>query len=696
MLLALLPTGVHAADRSWESAYKSAIKSGKFYGYYIDLVDLNLDGTPEVLMGTQPGSGLFSSIGTILSYQNGTVAKISVDDECLGATVTMADMEIPRYALYKNKTTGEYKLESGLLMRAGAGYYTTSLRELSLVDNQFSATYKLGISVAGNTTTYYVGSTAVSKSRFLSALNSRNDGWEAVSGFNYVSQYYSSKPSGAKLTTLFAQYADYNVGNTISGTCGSNLTWTLKDGALTITGTGAMTDYTQVDAPWKSYADEIKTVIIGSSVTSIGNSAFANCSSMTSVTIPDTVTQIGVSAFYSCTSLREVTMPDSVKTIGASAFAGCSSLKTMKLSSSLTSIPMWALSSCGFTSITLPDSITEIGDFAFNGCKNLTSITIPDSVKTIGYAAFAYCENLSGVTLPEGLVTLSDRAFSECPNLAGIAVPKSVTEIDTLSLGNYESVPISGFTIYGYSGTTAESYASEQGFTFVELEDHIAAGHTLNRLNIHVTTAATSTETGLAQFYCKLCGMAVSEVIPTNTYPDLVLTGSSYYYVPALWAAQAGLVNGMDNGCFAANTLCSRSMIVTILWRAAGEPEPESLVSPFDDVADSTSWYYKAVLWAAEQGITTGYDDGLFDPNGTCTRAMMVTFIWRASGSPDPASTTNPFVDVVSQNSSSWYYDAVIWAVESGMVDGVDSSHYAPNQLCTRGNLVTILYRAMN
>jgi hypothetical protein len=694
MLLTILPSGVYAADRSWEDAYKSAIKSGKFYGYYIDLVDLNLDGIPEVLLGTQPGSGLFSSIGAILSYQNGTVVKISADEDFLGTSVTLEGVEIPRYALYKNKTTGEYKLESGLLMRVGAGYYTSSLREITFTDNQFSSTYKFGVSVAGNTTTYYVGSTAVSKSSFLSALKSRNDGWEAVSGFNYVSQYYSSKPSSTKLTTLFAQYMDYNPGNTISGTCGSDLTWTLKDSTLTITGTGAMTDYTQEQAPWRSYADEIKTVVIGSSVTSIGSSAFAYCSSLTSITIPNTVTEIGASAFYSCTSLGAVTLPDSVKTLGAYAFSGCSSLKTIKLSNSLTSIPMWALYSCGLTSITLPDSITEIGDFAFDGCKNLTRLTIPNSVKTIGYAAFANCKNLSSVTLSEGLVTLCDRAFSECPNLTRIAVPKSVTEIEAQSLGDYEGEAISGFTIYGYSGTTAEAYAKEHGFTFVELDDHIAAGHTLDRIDLQVTTAATSTKTGLAQFRCKLCGLTVSEVIPTNKYPDLVLTDSAYYYVPALWAAQAGLVEGTDNGRFAANTLCSRAMIVTILWRAAGEPEPESLDSPFYDVTDNTSWYYKAVLWAAEQGITTGYDNGQFDPSGTCTRAMMATFIWRASGSPDPTSTTNPFVDVVDQDS--WYYDAVIWAVGRGMVDGVDSSHFAPNQLCTRGSLVTVLYRAMN
>jgi hypothetical protein len=280
--------------------------------------------------------------------------------------------------------------------------------------------------------------------------------------------------------------------------------------------------------------------------------------------------------------------------------------------------------------------------------------------------------------------------------LTGIAVPKSVTAIDDQSLGDYEGTPISGFTIYGYSGTTAETYAKEHGFTFEALGTHIAAGHTLDRIDFQVTTAATSTRTGLAQFHCKLCGMAVSEAIPANGYPDLVLTNSSYYYVPALWAAQAGLVQGTDNGRFAADILCTRAMIVTILWRAAGEPEPESLVSPFYDVTDSSIWYYKAVLWAAEQGITSGYDNGLFDPNGTCSRAMMVTFIWRANGSPAPTSSTNPFVDVVDQGSSSWYYDAVLWAVESGMVDGVDSSHYAPDQSCTRGSLVTVLYRAMN
>ena len=159
-----------------------------------------------------------------------------------------------------------------------------------------------------------------------------------------------------------------NEGATYSGECGDNLTWSLdiSTGLLTIDGTGDMYDYSTkrvgsewiTTAPWGSYYTYIKTVIIGDGVTSIGSSAFYNCSSLESVTIPDSVTSIGSSAFYYCRSLTTVTIPDSVTSIGYLAFNECNSLE----------------------SVTIPDSVTSIGWGAFSGCSSLISVTIPDSV----------------------------------------------------------------------------------------------------------------------------------------------------------------------------------------------------------------------------------------------------------------------------------------------------------------------------
>ena len=153
-----------------------------------------------------------------------------------------------------------------------------------------------------------------------------------------------------------------------SGTCGaegdgSNLTWTLdSEGVLTISGSGDMYDYDFSSAPWHGSSSRVKSAVIAEGVTSIGEYAFYDCRSLTSVTIPDSVTSIGEWAFSYCKSLTSVTIPDSVTSIGREAFYKCESL----------------------TSVTIPDSVTLIDNGAFQGCTSLTSVTIPDSVTSIG------------------------------------------------------------------------------------------------------------------------------------------------------------------------------------------------------------------------------------------------------------------------------------------------------------------------
>ena len=151
-----------------------------------------------------------------------------------------------------------------------------------------------------------------------------------------------------------------------SGTCGPNLKWHLTDdGVLTITGKGEMDDY--IFSPWRDSG--VKRIIIGNRVTTIGQTAFSGCSSLTSVTIPNSVTTIKEYAFSNCSSLTSVTIPNSVTTIGDNAFNGCSSL----------------------TSVNIPNSVTTIGGWAFNGCSSITSVNIPNSVTTIGGWAFNMC-----------------------------------------------------------------------------------------------------------------------------------------------------------------------------------------------------------------------------------------------------------------------------------------------------------------
>jgi len=176
----------------------------------------------------------------------------------------------------------------------------------------------------------------------------------------------------------------------------------------------------------------------------------------------------------------------------------------------------------------------------------------------------------------------------------------------------------------------------------------------------------------------------------TNPFTDV--KESDYFYDAVLWAANANpqVTAGTSATTFSPNATCTRAQVVTFLWRAKGCPEPQSSSNPFTDVA-SGEYYYKAVLWAVENEITAGTSATTFSPNAGCTRAQVVTFLWRTEGKPQPTSSSNPFTDVAS---GEYYYNAVLWAVEKDITKGTSATAFSPNATCTRGQIVTFLYRA--
>ncbi len=236
----------------------------------------------------------------------------------------------------------------------------------------------------------------------------------------------------------------------------------------------------------------------------------------------------------------------------------------------------------------------------------------------------------------------------------------------------------------------------------------------LNHANTVVRDAveATCTEDGYTgDTWCLDCGrrLSVGEVIPATGHdyengvckncgdgstvnnPFVDVTESDFFFDPVLWAVEKGITKGVDDTHFAPGKTVTRAETVTFLWRAAGSPEPTTTENPFVDVKES-DFYYKAVLWAVEKNITNGVDATHFDPLRECNRAQVVTFLYRANGSP-AVEGENIFTDV---EADSFYEDAVLWAVAEGITNGLTATTFGPNATCNRAQIVTFLYRAYN
>ncbi len=240
--------------------------------------------------------------------------------------------------------------------------------------------------------------------------------------------------------------------------CGENATWTLQDGVLHISGTGAMDDYQyeyegDANTPWYSRKDEINTIVIDDGITYIGASAFYHLENVVSVSIPESVTvlgdgafyectglvkvtlpramkTIGEGAFYSCTSLIEINMPESLSELSGSAFYNCTSLKEISIPQGITGIEMATFAECtSLETVILPEGINKIGWQAFLNCINLSKIVLPETIKTIENSAFTNCESLTEINIPESVTTIQDYAFAGCTSLKSVVIPNSITSL---------------------------------------------------------------------------------------------------------------------------------------------------------------------------------------------------------------------------------------------------------------------------
>lgn len=547
---------------------------------------------------------------------------------------------------------------------------------------------------------------------------------------------------------------------------GKSADYTVPSGTVAIAG-GAFKD-----------CAKLESLVIPDSVTAIGESAFENCAALKRITLPKNITKLEASCFSGCTALAEIALPDSVKTLGEKVFSGCAALKSVKIPAEVTVIPTEAFSGCSsLESITIPKSVSHINERAFDGCTALKKVDYLGSdtdwsrvTKETGNNALdnaeksftrtdhehKYTDTVIPPTCTERGCTVhlcscgDKREDSYTPPLGhnykgGICVRCGILDPNKDIPHKHDFIPIvtkptcltEGFTTYACScgecytkdyvsavghktqlqnakaagcmtgGYTGDEVCTVCGKVFKQGSVIFALGHDPQSARVKAPTCNESGYTGdlicmrcgdMTQIgttvaaaghkffggVCSVCGAKSAEAAPEF---DDVKSGA-FYFDAVQWAVENGITNGTGKNTFSPNNVCSRYQIVMFLWRAAGQPEAKAAVS-FADVKPGDI-FYEAVQWAVERGITKGTSSTSFSPFTPCTRGQIVTFLCRSAGSPKVSGACN-FSDIPA---GSFCHDAVIWASSEGITNGTSAGRFSPNEGCTRAQVVTFLYRA--
>lgn len=523
---------------------------------------------------------------------------------------------------------------------------------------------------------------------------------------------------------------------------------------------------------------KLESLVIPDSVTAIGESAFENCAALKRITLPKSIAKLEASCFSGCAALAEIALPDGVKTLGEKVFSGCSALKSVRVPAEVTVIPAEAFFGCvSLESITIPKNVSHINERAFDGCTALKKVDYLGSdtdwsrvTKETGNSVLdnaeksftrtdyehKYTDTVIPPTCTERGCTVhlcscgDKREDSYTPPLGhsykgGICVRCGILDPNKDIPHKHDFIPIvtkptcltEGFTTYACScgecytkdyvsavghktqlqnakaagcmtgGYTGDEVCTVCGKVFKQGSVIFALGHDPQPARVKAPTCTESGYTGdlicmrcgdMTQIgktvaaaghkffggVCSVCGTKGAEAVPKF---DDVKSGA-FYFDAVQWAVENGITNGTGKNTFSPNNVCSRYQIVMFLWRAAGQPEAKAAVS-FADVKPGDI-FYEAVQWAVERGITKGTSSTSFSPFAPCTRGQIVTFLYRSAGSPKVSGACN-FSDV---SSGSFCHDAVIWASSEGITNGTSAGRFSPDEGCTRAQVVTFLYRA--
>ena len=499
------------------------------------------------------------------------------------------------------------------------------------------------------------------------------------------------------------------------------LEWTLTaDGTLYMEGSGSVS---YKGDTWKSHKDSIKRVVFGEGVTGVYQEIFSDYNALEEVVLSDTVDEIRRDTFINCSNLKrisfgkglktigdnafqycgieELVLPEGLESIGKYAFSGCENLKSLYVPASVTECGNNAFTSCdALEELILADGLTCLGNSAFNHLDSLRTVNIPGSLKTIPKMAF-YFSNIETLHIAEGVEVVDSDAFAYCNQLKEVHIPNTVTTIGDSAFHDCENIT----DVYFY-GTEAQwksmDIGSSNGCLVGEAWGGFWFGPTIHFADappcFHKNTTVkpavepTCTETGLTEGkICADCGELLTE-------QELIPALDHDYIIIQVISPTCTTYGREESMCKRNNDHRSiRSLPPTGIHSyengrcaVCGEEAPAVMETPFTDVSD-TDWYFNPVMWAVNTGVTGGKTPTSFAPNEFCTRAQVVTFLYAAAGKPPVKAESNPFTDV---SKNDWFYAPVMWAVENGITGGKTPTTFAPNETCTRAQVVTFLYAA--
>ena len=516
----------------------------------------------------------------------------------------------------------------------------------------------------------------------------------------------------------------------------------------------------------------LSRINIPAGLTKLGGDAFSGCKSLTEfvwpegvtvvgsalrssgireLELPETVTRIGMYAFDGCTSLEKITIPDSVTSFGDYAFRSTTSLSEIHIPRGVTVIPYGCFHNSSLREVILPEGVTTIERYAFNDCSDLERVVLPESLTSVASEVFTYCSSLQEINWPSGVKNIGwhqfrgtalteftipvtvelveSYAFMDCVQLEKLVVEGRDTVFHGAQIldntpnltvwcwngssaqaqAEFEMVPYILFDppadpikypIYTYAigaGTLTADPAESAGYEWITIEAVPDEGHYLAAMELYyyaeyeLDIRVEQIDENTFRLLMPKCPVEIFALFQDERMPFVDVYPTDFFYNSVIWAVENGITSGVDATHFGPAASCNRAQVVTFLWKAEGAPEPESSLNPFVDVP-AGSWFEKAVLWAVEQGITSGTDACHFSPGLLCNRATVATFLWSAAGKPETAGE-NPFTDVPA---GSWYEMPVRWAKEQGITSGISDTEFGAAAVCNRAQVVTFLYKAYN